>query len=439
MIIRHYRLPGMAVAEHTFEVPLDHSASRPGSISLFALELSDPARRSDSLPWLAFFQGGPGMAAPRPLRGSAGWLSRALRTHRVLLIDQRGTGRSTPLTPHGAATMSSPEELARYIALMRADSIVADSECIRRELCGDEQWETLGQSYGGRVTLTYLCQAPEGLRACYVAGGLAGIDADAFDVYTRTIPRVREKVLAYYETFPADMETVKRLRDRLSVGRVSLPNGDTLSVARMRQIGRLLGFGDGPARLHWMLADAIDAGGAITDAFLAAVQDLTSYPSPLYPLLQDVCKAQGRGATDWAARRAMSLFPEFAPDADPVLLTGEFTFPWLFEETAGLRPFAGAAQMLAEREEWPVLWTREQLVRNQVDLAAVIYRDDIFIDADHSIASAEIIGSATHWETAEWEHDGLNASGGQVLDHLMAMSGEGTYRSEQSSRRRESI
>lgn len=438
MIAGTYRLPGLAVTEHTFQVPLDHADPGGESICLFALELCDATPWSEPRPWLVFFQGGPGMPAPRPLRGSTGWLSRALRTHRVLLIDQRGTGRSTPLTANSAATWSSPEELAGYIALMRADSIVADAEHIRSELCGDEPWETLGQSYGGRVTLTYLCQAPEGLRACYVAGGLAGIDADAFEVYTRTIPRVRDKVMDYYDWFPSDRDTVARIRDRLARGAVHLPNGDRLSLARTRQIGRLIGFEDGPARLHWMLSDGFDPSGDLTDALLGAVQDLTAYPSPLYPLLQDACKAQGRGATDWAAARAMSQFPEFYEDADPLLLTGEFTFPWLFEQTAGLRPFAAAAQRLAERDEWPVLWTGEQLARNEVDLATVIYRDDIFIDADHSIGSAESIPHAAYWVTDEWQHDGLNASGGLVLDRLMSMPGQ-RIPSDQSIRQRESI
>ena len=49
------------------------------------------------LPWLVFFQGGPGFGASRPDTNS-GWLKRALQEFRVLLLDGRGTGRSTPVT-----------------------------------------------------------------------------------------------------------------------------------------------------------------------------------------------------------------------------------------------------------------------------------------------------------------------------------------------------
>jgi hypothetical protein len=44
-----------------------------------------------------------------------------------------------------------------------------------------------------------------------------------------------------------------------------------------------------------------------------------------------------------AAARALHDHPAFAGDADPVLFTGEMMYPWMFEQIAALRPFAGAA------------------------------------------------------------------------------------------------
>ncbi|MGO8659094.1 proline iminopeptidase, partial [Rhizobium ruizarguesonis] len=66
---------------------------------------------------------------------------------------------------------------ADYLSLFRADSIVADCEHLRKVVFGGGRWQTLGQSYGGFLTLTYLSKAPEGLSACYVTGGLAGLGA----------------------------------------------------------------------------------------------------------------------------------------------------------------------------------------------------------------------------------------------------------------------
>ncbi len=51
-------------------------------------------------PLLVFLQGGPGGKGPRPT-GPDGWVGTALATHRVVLLDQRGTGRSSAV--RGAA------------------------------------------------------------------------------------------------------------------------------------------------------------------------------------------------------------------------------------------------------------------------------------------------------------------------------------------------
>ncbi|HEX3646871.1 MAG TPA: aminopeptidase, partial [Pseudonocardiaceae bacterium] len=89
------RIPGLVLTEHEFQVPLDHDQPNGERITVFAREAADP----DGLdrPYLVFLTGGPGFEAPRPSGGAPGWLARALRDFRVLLLDQRGTGRSTPV------------------------------------------------------------------------------------------------------------------------------------------------------------------------------------------------------------------------------------------------------------------------------------------------------------------------------------------------------
>lgn len=221
--------PAYATVDHVFTVPLDHAAPHGPTLQVFAREVVDRARAGERLPWLLYLQGGPGGKSPRPSSGSPGWLDHALKTHRVLLLDQRGTGRSTPVTGRTAAKFPSPAAFADHLAHFRADAIVADAELIRRRLCGDEPWETLGQSYGGFLTLTYLSQAPEGLRACYVAGGLPGLAATADDVYARTYPRVRDRVLDFYARYPGDAARLREIADLLSATDVRLPDGDRLT------------------------------------------------------------------------------------------------------------------------------------------------------------------------------------------------------------------
>ena len=82
-------------------MPLDHAAPEDGrTIEVFAREVVAAGREHEDLPWLLFLQGGPGGKSPRPGGGVGdGCVAQATKTHRVLLLDQRGTGRSTPAHP----------------------------------------------------------------------------------------------------------------------------------------------------------------------------------------------------------------------------------------------------------------------------------------------------------------------------------------------------
>src|SRR5262245_55438439 len=112
MRIATHRLPGLVLTDHRFEVPLDHAKPDAARITVFAREVVAPARERDDLPWLVYFQGGPGRESPRP-SAPAFWLTRALRDHRVLLLDQRGTGRSTPVNRQTLGRLGGPESQAR--------------------------------------------------------------------------------------------------------------------------------------------------------------------------------------------------------------------------------------------------------------------------------------------------------------------------------------
>jgi pimeloyl-ACP methyl ester carboxylesterase len=183
--------PGTHVetTDHEFDVPLDWSAAGGESITVFAREVVSLKNldKKDDLPWLVFLQGGPGGAAIRP--AYSGWMKRALPDYRILLLDQRGTGLSTPVTSETFVARCGTDAAAgaAYLANFRADSIVADAEAIRVLLAGKAAtWDTLGQSYGGFLTLHYLSAAPSSLRRCFVTGGLASVTRPPTDNYTAT-------------------------------------------------------------------------------------------------------------------------------------------------------------------------------------------------------------------------------------------------------------
>jgi pimeloyl-ACP methyl ester carboxylesterase len=416
------RIPGFVLTDHVVEVPLDHSSSGDGRIiEVFAREVVAAGREDDDLPWLLFLQGGPGGKSPRPGGGVGdGWLRHATRTHRVLLLDQRGTGRSTPLTGATVAGWSDAE-IAAYLRLLRADSIVHDAEVLRDRVTGGRTWETLGQSYGGFVTLAYLSLAPGGLDACYVTGGLPGLSATADDVYARTYPRVAGKNAEFYARYPDDAALVRRIANHLEAHPVELPGGDRLTTRRLRLLGGVFGMGDGYERVHWLLEEAWH-GHELSDVFLHAVQALTGHvEGPLFAL-QEYCYGRpGSGPTAWAAERALGRHPDFAEQHDPLLFTGEMSYAWMFEEIRALRPFRGAAELLAAYDDWGPLVDLDRLATNEVPVLAAVYYDDMYVDAELQLETARRVGSVRTWVTNELEHDGLRVDAPRVLGRLMDM------------------
>src|ERR1700753_986675 len=218
------RVPGLVTVEHTIQVPLDHADPSGEPIDVCAREVADPD--GTDRPFLGYLQGGPGFEATRPTGRprSPGWLDHALGEYRVLLLDQRGTGRSTPV---GALPGMTPAEQAAYLTHFRADSLVRDAECVRQAL-GVDRWSVLGQSFGGFCVLTYLSLAPEGLREAFFTGGLAPLRRSVGEIYARTYERVLERNRRFYDRFPADRERVARLRAAIEDGGITLPGGDQL-------------------------------------------------------------------------------------------------------------------------------------------------------------------------------------------------------------------
>ncbi|MGQ4424508.1 alpha/beta fold hydrolase, partial [Streptomyces violaceoruber] len=200
-----YRQPGVVLTDRRFTVPLDHADPTGETIELYAREAVASDKADQDLPWLVYLQGGPGGKADRFV-GRPAWFGRALKEYRVLLLDQRGTGASTPASRQTLPLRGGPAEQADYLAHFRADAIVRDCEAIRPQVTGGAPWTVLGQSFGGFCTVAYLSLAPEGLSAALITGGLPSLDAHADDVYRAAYPRIERKVVAHYARYPQDVE-----------------------------------------------------------------------------------------------------------------------------------------------------------------------------------------------------------------------------------------
>ena len=399
-------VPGAVLTEREHSVPLVHGDPQRGSIGVFTREVAAPDGRDR--PCLVFLQGGPGFEATRPTSPPSGWLARALADFRVLLLDQRGTGRSTPVGP--VIPGATVADQAEYLTHFRADSIVRDLELIRAEL-GIERWSLLGQSFGGFTALSYLSLAPEALREVMITGGLSPVSGRPVDeVYAATWARTREANQRYHARYPGDLGRLRSLLHRLDDEDIRLPNGDRLTARRFRQTGIWLGDSTGFERLHHLLELPITS-----PAFLWDVQQASAWErNPIYATLHESCYADG-GTTRWSAQR---LAPEDAVSGE--LLGGEHVFPWMWDEYAGLHAHRDAAQLLAEHP-WPRLYDADRLARNEVPVAATVYVDDMYVDRALAEDTAQRVRGLRAWITNEYAHNGLRADGERIVTRLLDM------------------
>jgi pimeloyl-ACP methyl ester carboxylesterase len=420
-----HSIPGLTLTDHTFTVPLDHQRPKGEQISVFAREVSAPGA-SRHLPWLVFLQGGPGGKSPRPM-GATGWIGRAVQEYRVLLLDQRGTGRSTPITAQTLSWRGDAQAQADYLKHFRADAIVRDAEIFRKTLLGaDERWSILGQSYGGFCSTTYLSLAPEGLREAYITGGLPPVHLNEPDgVYRATYKRVLGKNRQYLARYTDDADRAAAILEHLAKKKVKLPDGSPLSPRRFQELGGIFGASDGFEHVHYLLEEAFVSGPSgldLSETFLLnALPSLTHADHPLHAILQEACYTQGV-ASRWSALRIRAEFPEFEPSPEHApLFVGEMMYPWMFEEDRGLAPMREAAEILAQYEDWPALYDIEQLRANTVPVAAAVYYDDMYVERKLSEETAATIAGCRTWVTSEYEHNALRAHGDVVLGHLMSM------------------
>ena len=417
MTTRTTRMPGHTVCEHTVTVPLDHTGATPGTLEVFAREVIRDG--GENRPRLVWFQGGPGNRANRP-DAVGGWLDRALEEYRVVLLDQRGTGRSTPADRQSLAGM---DDAASYLEHFRADAIVADAEAVREAL-GEQQWSVLGQSFGGFIATAYLSRHPESLREVVITAGLPALTGPADAVYERTYAQTARRNAEMAAAWPWLPGTIADVAAHLRGTEERLPTGERLSARRFLQIGIKLGAASGFAAMPYLLEDPfthVRGELRLRDRFLADVSGVVSFAgNPLYAVLHETIYAQG-AATNWAAQRVRETLPAFDPDATAPLLTGEHIYPWQFDEDPALVPLKDAAMALAAKPDFGALYDPAVLGRNTVPVAAAIYHDDMFVPRDLSLTTASGIAGLRPLITNEYQHDGIRMDGRNLLDRLLRL------------------
>ncbi|CAM0912923.1 unnamed protein product [Alopecurus aequalis] len=434
-----YAVPDLSLRDHRFAVPLDHSSTGSPSITVFAREVVAVGKEEAPLPYLMYLQGGPGFESPRPMEAS-GWVKKACEEYRVVLLDQRGTGLSTPLTTSSLSQITSAADQLKYLKHFRADNIVKDAEFIRLHLVPDAKpWTILGQSYGGFCAVTYLSFAPEGLKSVLLTGGLPplGKPCTADTVYRACFKQVQQQNEKYYKRYPQDIQVIHEVVRYLSEsegGGVLLPSGGRLTPKMFQCLGLSgLGSGGGFERLHYLLErvwDPILVPGAkknISYYFLKEFDMSLGFDqNPLYALMHESIYCEG-SSSKWSADKIFgecgSLFDpvKATEEGRPVYLTGEMVFPCFFDEINALRPLKEVAHLLAEEEDWPPLYDISALNNNKVPVAAAMYYEDMYVNFNIAKETASQIAGIRLWVTNEYMHSGLRDSGSLVFEHLMGL------------------
>lgn len=180
------RLPNLANSAQCgdLEVPEDRGKPQGRKIKIFVAVLPANTLTPKSDPFV-ILAGGPGQGASH-LGPFAARLTELRRTRDVVLIDQRGTGRSSPLicdsfkdledevldtdpVPRAAACVRQLQEQGIDPAQYTTTSFIADLEAIRNAL-GYPQMNLWGGSYGSRVAQEYLRRFPDRVRTVVLDG-----------------------------------------------------------------------------------------------------------------------------------------------------------------------------------------------------------------------------------------------------------------------------
>jgi pimeloyl-ACP methyl ester carboxylesterase len=255
----------------TLEVP-----EREGGLNTFDLFVAVvPAVSDEPEPDPLFFlAGGPGEAATQAFPKIAPAFDRINQTRDIVLVDQRGTGRSNPLAcgmdgdlDPGPAEFEA--ELRRCLARIDADPrqfttqrAIEDLERVRVSL-GVERLDLYGASYGTRVAAEYLFEHPDRVRAAILDGVVPrdrvlgpGLAAEGSKAVDRILARCAADPPCA-AAFPELETDLRRLDEQLETPvvvhtthpRTGRPADVTLQKERARRVLALMSYASETAAL----------------------------------------------------------------------------------------------------------------------------------------------------------------------------------------------
>ncbi len=406
--------------DHLTFVPLNWDDTAGQKIEVFAREIYLPKNKNKDI--FVFLQGGPGFASPRDIEGTA-WIVELLKKFRVVLLDQRGTGRSQKIGPELAEQGLSEEALFKYFSYHRADSIVKDLEHLRAKVFKVNKWFLLGQSYGGFVIFSYLSFFPQSVKGALVTGGVPPLSVNSVDqIYKRLSEVVFQRNMEFYKQYPKDAARIRKIFDLLLEKPYLLPDGGQLTAERFQYIGLDILGQDRPLEsLHNFLDDPFLDSSEQQLSYSFAMQcsgfRLSFETNPIYSILHESIYCNGI-SSKWSAERQLKEHKGFELKSSKPCFMGEAIRKSLFEDFAQLRGFKNVAHQIANHT-WTKIYDLKQLEQNPVPVECLLYKSDYYVDYDLALKAVEIVKGVKQLTHPTWQHDGLRRNGKEVINKLL--------------------
>jgi hypothetical protein len=196
-------------------------------------------------------------------------------------------------------------------------------------------------------------------------------------------------------------------------------------VTRATYANRILGGLDEVHEIVLRADTDLTQFGHLTRPTIMAIEASESFDSNvLYALLHEAIYCSGQ-ASNWSAGRVMNNYPEFAidttRDGPPVYFSGEMIYPFMFDCYAELKKLKAVGGILAQTEDWPPLYDWEQLARNEVPVYAAAYYDDMYVDFDLAMETANKIKGCKTFVTNSMYHNAIRAKCDEVMKNVWAL------------------
>src|SRR5688572_8811538 len=261
-------------------VPLDPAAPTGATIEIFVARVAALSAEPRLDP-LLLIAGGPGQSTVDFYLQLRGAFEQARRDRDLVLVDQRGTGRSADgfaceAPDDLSLDTADSEELARVIdacaAQLQHDPrfyttsvAVRDLEAVRAAL-GLETWNVYGVSYGTRVAQHYLRQYPERVRSVVLDGVVPPPLALGPDV-AREAQRALEQIfsrcaedLGCGARFAALPQLFTEVLVRLDAGAADETDPPPISALELRTLVRFMSYSAATVALLPVLISEAHAG-----------------------------------------------------------------------------------------------------------------------------------------------------------------------------------